>query len=565
MGKLGGNRQFGTVAGAALALLTLGSAQAADIPSAAGAAPAPAVSATPWAWSFGAAFVTDYNFRGISQSARGPAVQTSAELTYTINPNWQLYANIFGSSVKLPSGPTMELDVSAGVRPSFGNLAFDFGFTRYGYPKENFNALGGTINSDFMEYYGKVSYKFFDKLTIGGGIYHAPNWLNLGTYGTYYQATAALELPHGFAISGEYGHYALGRTSLSNSALVLGVPLPDYNYWNAGISYTYKSATIDLRYHDSSLSKFNCNVIVGDPRAIAGGSKWCGPAFIASLKFSGSDKNLFGVDAPAAADSGAVSPWALAFGMSVMTDYNFRGISQSARGAATQASAELTYTINPNFQIYANIFGSSVKLPSGPTMELDVSAGVRPSFGNLAFDFGVTRYGYPKENFNALGGTINSDFWEYYGKASYKFFDKLTIGAGIYHAPDWLNLGTAGTYYQGTAALELPHGFAVSGEYGHYTLGRTSFFNSALVSNVPLPDYNYWNAGISYTYKSATVDLRYHDTDLSKFNCNVIVGDPRAIAGGSKWCGPAIVGSLKFNFTEKNFFGSAPAAVTAKY
>ena len=36
---------------------------------------------------------------------------------------------------------------------------------------------------------------------------------------------------------------------------------------------------------------------------------------------------------------------------------------------------------------------------------------------------------------------------------------------------------------------------------------------------VNLPDYNYWNVGVSYTYKNLTADLRYHDTDLSKTEC----------------------------------------------
>jgi hypothetical protein len=28
-----------------------------------------------------------------------------------------------------------------------------------------------------------------------------------------------------------------------------------------------------------------------------------------------------------------------------------------------------------------------------------------------------------------------------------------------------------------------------------------------------LPDYTYWNAGVSYTWKNLTADVRYHDTN----------------------------------------------------
>ena len=248
---------------------------------------------------------------------------------------------------------------------------------------------------------------------------------------------------------------------------------------------------------------------------------------------------------PAEPVKDGVSGWSLSFGSVLTTDYNFRGISQSDRKPAVQGTAEIAYSITPNFQIYANVFGSSLKLPSQAAMELDGSFGVRPTFGVLGFDFGATYYGYPGE----LPG-VKSEFWEYYGKASYKLFDKLTIGAAVFHAPNWLNLNLPGTYFSATAGLDLPHGFALSGEFGHYALGS------------PLPDYNYWNAGISYTYKAATLDLRYHDTDLSRFQCQAIVAEP--FKTRSKWCGPAFIASLKFNHSIENLFGGS-RAVVARY
>ncbi|MCC2097528.1 MAG: TorF family putative porin [Hyphomicrobiales bacterium] len=277
-------------AGALSTTMMVSLARAADLPSSEPApAPPPIMSTSPWGLSFGTVFTTDYNFRGISQSARKPAIQGSAELTYTVNPNFQLYANVFGSSLKLPSQASMELDGSFGIRPSFAGVSFDFGATFYGYPGE----LPG-VKSEFWEFYGKASYKFFDRLTLGANVFYAPNWLNLGAHGTYYSGTAAIDLPAGFAVSGELGHYVLGRTRGP-----AGVNLPDYTYWNAGISYTYKVATLDLRYHDTNLSKGNCQTLVGQPGVTQ--SKWCGQAFIASLKFNYSIDNLFGGSQPVVA------------------------------------------------------------------------------------------------------------------------------------------------------------------------------------------------------------------------------------------------------------------------
>lgn len=269
----------------------------------------------------------------------------------------------------------------------------------------------------------------------------------------------------------------------------------------------------------------------------------CGAAFAADVP-TGKEP------APAPA---AISPWGLSFGTVFTTDYNFRGISQSANRAAVQGTAELTYTINPNFQLYANIFASSLKLPSQASAEVDGSFGIRPSYGDLSFDIGATYYGYPGE----LPG-IKSEFWEYYGKVSYKLFGRLTLGANVFYAPNWLNLGATGTYYSATASLDLPHNFNISGELGRYALGTPT---GAVAS---LPDYTYWNAGISYTYKVATLDLRYHDTNLSRTNCQALVGQGPAGRTQSRWCGQAFIASLKFNYSINNLFASEQP-VTAKY
>ena len=54
------------------------------------------------------------------------------------------------------------------------------------------------------------------------------------------------------------------------------------------------------------------------------------------------------------------------------------------------------------------------------------------------------------------------------------------------------------------------------------------------------------------------LDLRYHDTNLSKENCFLFTGDPGAAPGGrvdllsnpqgltSRWCGAALVAKLWF-------------------
>ncbi len=99
----------------------------------------------------------------------------------------------------------------------------------------------------------------------------------------------------GWYISGEAGYYWLGQADAYPGVFAVATELPDYATWNVGIAFTWKVATLDLRYYDTNLSKGNCNVLTGDPNATARrqrhplnpggfGSKWCGATFIAALE-----------------------------------------------------------------------------------------------------------------------------------------------------------------------------------------------------------------------------------------------------------------------------------------
>ena len=270
--------------------------------------------------------------------------------------------------------------------------------------------------------------------------------------------------------------------------------------------------------------------------------------------------------APVAPIPPAITWIDVAVSVKAMTDYNFRGISQTDRKPAIQGGAEVQIYNN---LFYFGVYGSNVDLVTSPDAEIDFYAGIRPKFGDVTFDFGVWQYYYPAEKryIDAAGvfwTPRNTDFTEVYGKVSYTFKETLTVGANVFYAWDWLGTGASGTYASVTAKYALPflEGLSVSGELGHYWLGTT---NLAIWSTVPptnLPDYTYWNAGLSYTYKNLTADVRYHDTSLSKRDCFLNTTDPRGIVTGnasSKWCGPAVVGTLSFDITASSVGIFAPA------
>jgi hypothetical protein len=267
--------------------------------------------------------------------------------------------------------------------------------------------------------------------------------------------------------------------------------------------------------------------------------------------------------------------WEIAYGGGVMSDYNFRGISQSDRGMAGTFYVEGRANVSPVLQLYGGTAVTSVKLPTDPAAEVDFYGGLRATVGPVTFDVGGIYYYYPKETQIFLdpitGGAIrfptpfpwtktDTDFAEVYGKLTYVANDWLTLGAYIYYSPDMLNTGADGTYFGGSVKLTAPSawfptdgGAYLSGEVDRYIIGRSDAF----FGNVDFPDYTYWNVGVGLTYKVFTLDLRYHDTDLSRTDCFALTGDLRGLPGGgntlgqSKWCGQAFIAKLSVDATLK--------------
>jgi len=286
-----------------------------------------------------------------------------------------------------------------------------------------------------------------------------------------------------------------------------------------------------------------------------------------------------------------VSPWDIAFGASIGSDYIFRGITQSNHKPSVSAYFEPRYNVNSNLQLYAGVAGESISFPNRAAAEIDFYAGVRPTFGKLALDFGAWYYWYPGgQCFNAgtplgaatpdclangnlplNGNTIkkNLSFWEVYAKGTYAVTDAFTIGANLYYTNSFLHSGADGTYVSGTAKYVFPTmsngiGVYVSGEYGYQFLGTTDSFysltNTLTGPGINYADYATWNVGVGFTKGIFTLDLRYSDTNLSKGNCNAFTGDftatqignvtainPGGI--GSKWCGSVFMAKGSFDLT----------------
>ncbi len=266
------------------------------------------------------------------------------------------------------------------------------------------------------------------------------------------------------------------------------------------------------------------------------------------------------------------SPWDFAFGSALMSDYVWRGISQSEHRPSVAAYFEPRYNFSDWLQGYVGFSGESIDFPNRAAAEIDFYGGLRPTFGKLALDVGAWYYYYPggqcfsSGTFTGLtgiqacsafgnsagtfqGGPLpngnvvknNVSFWEVYGKGTYTVNDAFSFGGSVYYSPSVANSGAWGTYVAGTAKYIFPStvlpwglGVYVSGDFGYWWFGTSDAFYGmvsplgSFPNGIPYKAFANWDVGFALTKGVFTMDFRYYDTDLNKGNCNAFTSDQNA-------------------------------------
>lgn len=210
----------------------------------------------------------------------------------------------------------------------------------------------------------------------------------------------------------------------------------------------------------------------------------------------------------------------------IVSDYRFRGVSQSDEELAVQASA----TISHENGLYAGFWGSNLSgwgTFGGANLELDLLAGYKfkPS-ENATLDVGVTYYLYP-------AGADETDFFEPYIKLS-GTRGPLTLTAGAAYAPPQQALGryyftgadaAAGVYNDegdkednlylfGDAVAGIPNTPITAKAHIGYSEGNRGLGPNA-TSVAPTGEYWDWSLGADATFKNLTLGVAYVDTDIS--------------------------------------------------
>ncbi|WP_375195724.1 TorF family putative porin [Sphingobium sp.] len=212
------------------------------------------------------------------------------------------------------------------------------------------------------------------------------------------------------------------------------------------------------------------------------------------------------MSAPASAQDAPASELTVTGNAAVVTDYRFRGISQTDKRFALQGG--LTVTHSSGF--YVSTWGSSIDdyVANGSDQELDLIAGYSKTIGAATVDVGVLYYYYPGS------GGANTDFVEPY--ASIKgTFGPATAKLTANYAPKAkaLSVGNGkedSLYLAGDLSTSIPNTpLGVSAHLGH------SFGPSYLTIG---KEYTDWNVGATYTWSHLTFGVSYVDTDKSLYS-----------------------------------------------
>ena len=216
------------------------------------AAPAAAPEVKPFTANVG--IVSDYIFRGISQTQHKPAIQGGFDYahesglyvgTWASNVNWV-------SATGIKSDNSMEWDIYGGFKGTFADdFSYDVGVLEYYYPG-TLNA--GATNANSTEVYASMGWKFITlkyNYTVSSHLFGWTNATNtLNTRGSgYIDLSANYDLGDGWGVVGHVGHQDIKHLGSAS-----------YTDWKAGVTKYVGFGVIGLSYTGTD-AKYDANLL----------------------------------------------------------------------------------------------------------------------------------------------------------------------------------------------------------------------------------------------------------------------------------------------------------------
>jgi uncharacterized protein (TIGR02001 family) len=191
----------------------------------------------------------------------------------------------------------------------------------------------------------------------------------------------------------------------------------------------------------------------------------------------------------------------VAFNVGVVSDYVFRGGSQTNGSAALQGGVDVDWG-----GLYLGSWASNVDFGDDTDAEIDLYGGYRTEAAGYVLDFGAGGYFYANEP-----GGSDYNYVEFKALAS-RAIGPATLGAAAYHSFDYFGVDEDATYVEANAVFVPADKWTVSGAIGHQWLDVSG-------------DYATWNLGAAYALTDIlTLDVRYHDMDSPQADDRVTAG-----------------------------------------
>jgi uncharacterized protein (TIGR02001 family) len=193
--------------------------------------------------------------------------------------------------------------------------------------------------------------------------------------------------------------------------------------------------------------------------------------------------------------------YTLSFNVGAVTDYRYRGISQSRRKPAVQGGVD--FAMKSGF--YVGTWASSIKWikdAGGDTnAEVDLYGGYKFSTGDYAFDVGVLRYFYPGSSLPVNPDTTEVYLAGTYGPATLKYSHSTTNLFGFSDS-------------KGSGYLDLSATF----DTGYWGLTVTPHVGYQKVRHNSPASYTDWSVTLGKDFGSGiTGSLAYVDTNADAY------------------------------------------------
>ena len=252
-----------------------------------------------------------------------------------------------------------------------------------------------------------------------------------------------------------------------------------------------------------------------------------------------------------AEDTAPPPPITVSGSVALVSDYRFRGVSQTDKQAAIQGGITITHESG----LYAGTWASNLAgwgQFGGANMELDLIGGYKRSIGSgAAIDVGLTWYMYP-------GGADTTDFAEPYVKLS-GTLGPVTALAGVAYAPKQRALGNFSNtpqsrgqsednlYLWGDASVGIPGTPITAKAHVGYSDGNPGLGPNG-TSVTPTGSYVDYMIGADLTFKPLTLGIAFVGTDITRKKSAYLLPNFASTKNGSSIAAGQVVFSISAAF-----------------